>query len=104
MTKIRDLKPAMRSICMQGYIVEKRERRTVKIGMTGKNSDVCDFMLSDTAKPEDGNSITLVLWNTDIDKFRVGDKVEIGNGYTSTFKNETQLNVGKYGSIKLAAQ
>jgi hypothetical protein len=68
--------------------VKKEEIRNAntKYGET----KVCDAYLVD-----DSGLIQLTLWGEDTEKVKVGDKVSIENGYTTTFRNEVQLNVPK---------
>ena len=75
-------------INVQGKIVKTAEIRNVntKFGET----KVCDAYLAD-----DSGSIQLTLWGEDAENVKDGDKVSIENGYTTTFRNEVQLNVPK---------
>jgi hypothetical protein len=103
MTKISELQNGMKKLVIQGFLTEKADVREVLGRMVQKTYKVCNFLLSETAKSTKDNSITLVIWDDDIDKFRVGDKVQINNGYTTSYQEQLQLNVGRYGTIKLAS-
>jgi len=85
---IEDAKNQRSDITLQGTIEEKGEARTVntKYGET----QVCDSYLKD----ETGR-IKLTLWGEDIEKVKNGDTVSIQGAYTTTFRNEVQLNVPK---------
>ncbi|OLD04448.1 hypothetical protein AUG19_08140 [archaeon 13_1_20CM_2_54_9] len=53
-----------------------------------------------TATLEDeSGSVKVTLWNENISKVAVNDKVSIENGYVDSFRGELQLNVGKYGKM-----
>lgn len=52
------------------------------------------------AKDESG-VIKLTLWNDDVDKVKVGDKVKITNGYVNEFQGEKQLSAGKFGKLEV---
>ena len=39
------------------------------------------------------------LWNEQIDQVKVNSNVKIENGYVTSFRGETQLNVGRYGKL-----
>jgi ssDNA-binding replication factor A large subunit len=53
-----------------------------------------------TATLEDeSGSVKVTLWNENISKVAVNDKVQIENGYVDSFRGELQLNVGKYGKM-----
>ncbi len=70
------------------YDYDKGEVRTVntKFGET----KVCDAYLED-----DSGRIKLTLWAEDTEKVNNGDAVSLEGGYTTTFRNEIQLNKGR---------
>jgi len=88
MTTCEEAKQMRSGINVQGKIERKGEIRTVttKFGET----KVCDAYLAD-----DSGSIKLTLWADDTEKVKDGDMVSIEGGYTTTFKNEIQLNKGR---------
>lgn len=96
-TNIRDIQADSKKLHVQGYLIAKGNVR--KAGKN--NNDVCNFLLSETKEPKKMESIILVLWEKDVADFRIGDKVEIKNGYITTFNGVAQLNIGQYGKIKL---
>ena len=52
------------------------------------------------AKVEDETgSIALVLWDEKIIPIKVGDALQIENGFMTSFKGEWRINVGKYGKV-----
>jgi len=75
-------------INVQAKIVDKGEVRTVttKFGET----KVCDAYLED-----ESGRIKLTLWADDTEKVKNGDEVSLEGGYTTTFRNEIQLNKGR---------
>ena len=88
MTTCEEAKQMRSGINVQGKIERKGEIRTVttKFGET----KVCDAYLAD-----DSGSIKLTLWADDTEKVKDGDMVSVEGGYTTTFKNEIQLNKGR---------
>ncbi len=88
MTTCEEAKQMRSGINVQGKIERKGEIRTVttKFGET----KVCDAYLAD-----DSGSIKLTLWAEDTEKVKDGDMVSIEGGYTTTFRNEIQLNKGR---------
>ena len=95
MVTCKEAKQLRSGINVQGRIAQKDEIRNAntKFGET----KVCDAILSD-----DSGSIRLTLWGEDTEKVKVGDKVSIENAYTTTFRNEVQLNVPrKKGKLKI---
>ena len=83
----------MRRVDVEGTITSKSEPRRVNL-RSGGTSLVADCMLED-----ESGSIKLSLWGSMIDQVNVGDRVRIENGYTSSFKGDVQLNVGRYGRL-----
>jgi replication factor A1 len=94
--KIGDLKGEQSKVDVEGEIVNKGETRSVNL-RAGGSSDVADATIQD-----DTGTIKLSLWGEQINQFEVGDKVKIENGYTKMFRNELQLNIGRYGRITKA--
>lgn len=92
--RIADVKQGMRRVTVEGLITSITEPKTVntRYGVTS----VATAELKD-----DSGSIQLVLWGDSIDMVSVGDKVRVENGYTNYFRGKLQLNVGKYGKLKV---
>jgi len=52
------------------------------------------------AKVEDETgAVTLVLWDEKILPLKVGDVLQIRNGFVTSFKGEWKINVEKYGEM-----
>ena len=85
---VEEAKNKRSDINLEGKIEDKGEARTVntKYGET----QVCDSYLVD-----DTGRIKLTLWGEDTEKVKNGDTVSVQGAYTTTFKNEVQLNVPK---------
>lgn len=92
--KISELKTGDSKVTVEGAIAQKGEVRDVntKFGQT----QVCEAVLED-----DSGVITLVLWGEQIKDINEGDRVKIENGYVKEWNNSMQLNVGKFGKIKV---
>ena len=88
MTTCEEAKQMKSGINIQAKIVDKGEVRevTTKFGQT----KVCDAFLED-----ESGRIKLTLWAEDTEKVKDGDTVSIEGGYTTTFRNEIQLNEGR---------
>ncbi len=95
--KIVELRPGMRRVEITGKIVEKSETRQVTTRF-GDASRVATAVLQD-----ESGTVKLSLWNEAIDQVNVNDTVKIENGYVTTFRGETQLNVGRYGTISVVS-
>ena len=85
---VEEAKNKRSDISLEGKIEEKGEARTVntKYGET----QVCDSYIVDAT-----GRIKLTLWGDDAEKIKNGDTVSIQGAYTTTFRNEVQLNVPK---------
>ena len=93
--QIKDLQAKQGNVDVTVEITEKSEPREFeKFGKPGK---VCNAK----AKDESGE-ITITLWNDDIDKVKVGDKVTIKNGWGSEWQGELQLSTGRFGQMEVA--
>jgi ssDNA-binding replication factor A large subunit len=59
---------------------------------TGIKHDILEAEVKDET-----GSIALVLWNERILPLKVGDTLQIENGFVTSFKGKWRINVGKYG-------
>ena len=92
--KIGDLRIRQAKVDVEGEITEIGEVKTFqKFGREGR-------VASATLKDESGK-VTLSLWNDDVDKVKVGDKVKITNGYVNEFQGEKQLTAGRFGKLEV---
>ena len=92
--KISELKNGMRRVNVEGVVVDKGKEREV-VTRYGP-ARVVNATIKD-----DSGSITLTLWDDDISRINVGDKVKIENGYITSYRGNLQLNVGRYGKITI---
>ena len=90
---ISELKVGQGSIYTEGVITSIGEVKIFE--RLGKEQKVANAVLEDPS-----GKIILKLWNDDIERFRVGNKVKITNGYVTEFQGEKQLSAGKFGSIE----
>ena len=91
---IKDLKIREGKVDIVVEVAEKSEiREFEKFGKPGR---VCNAKVKD-----DSGEITLTLWNEDIDKIKVGDKVHIKNGYVGEWQGEPQLSAGRFGEMEV---
>jgi len=95
MVKISEVRPGVGNVTIEGEIVAKEEPRDV-VSKFGKRLRVCSATIQD-----DSGSMTLSLWNDDIEKVNVGDKVQIENGWVTEFKQQPQISAGKNGKITI---
>ena len=94
MDKIKDLQAKQGKVEIEANVKELGPVREFnKFGKTGK---VCNAKIED-----DSGSMTLTLWNEEIEKVKLGLKIRITNGYVSEWQGEKQISAGKYGKIEI---
>lgn len=91
---IRDLKPGMDHVNLKIEVLNISEQKQIITG-TGLKHDVIEAEVKDET-----GSIALVLWDERILPLKVGDKLQIENGFVTSFKGKWRINVGKYGDAK----
>ncbi len=90
--EIKDLQPRQGNINLVVEVINKGEERSFqKFGRTGR-------VATATVK-DDSGEIKLTLWNDEIDKVSVGDKLELKNCYVNEFQGEKQITTGRFGTI-----
>ena len=92
--KINELRAGMRKIDIEAKVIQKSETREVRSRWTDETYRVVDATIEDET-----GTITLTLWNEQVDQVNVDDRVKIENGYIKSFRGELQLNSGKYGTL-----
>ncbi len=48
---------------------------------------------------DDTGTMKIVLWDEKVIPLKVGDIVQVENGFVSSFKGEWRINVGKYSEV-----
>ena len=75
-------------------VIEKGEVRT--FNKFGKEGRVCNVKAKDAT-----GTISVTLWNDDIDKVNVGDTIKFENGWVGEWQGELQLSAGKFGKMEV---
>lgn len=91
--KIVELRPGARRVDLDATVLEIGEVRDVTL-RTGETGRVANVKIQD-----ESGTMSMSLWNEQIDMVTVNDKIRVENGYVTSFRGETQLNVGKYGKL-----
>lgn len=94
MMRIGELRDGLKDVTVEGIIKSKSEPRKVRSRSTGRPLTVGNANIVDSS-----GSITLVLWNEQIPKVKVDDRVRIEFGHVTSFRGEKQLNVGWMGKL-----
>lgn len=93
--KAIEVRPDARRIDMELKIVEMEEPRTYT-SRTGKEGRVTTAVGED-----DSGRIKISLWDADIDRVKVGNRVKITNGYARLFRDEVHVSAGIYGKLEV---
>ncbi|MEM4133999.1 MAG: OB-fold nucleic acid binding domain-containing protein [Candidatus Micrarchaeia archaeon] len=94
MDRIADLRPGMNA-SIEGEVVSIEPSREVRTKF-GKLIRVANATIAD-----DSGQIIVTLWDKDIDKVSIGDKIKIENGWVSDFKGNLQITAGKNGKLEI---
>jgi replication factor A1 len=94
--EIGDLKPRSSVEKIELVVVEKEDARGFinKLGVKGK---VCNAKASDGT----GAKIGLTLWNDEIDRINVNDRVLVLNGWVKEWNGNLELSAGKFGKLEV---
>lgn len=92
--KISELKAGTGSVMVEAEVVSKDSER--EVNKYGRKLRVANVTIKD-----DSGSMTLVLWNEQIDQVKAGDKIKIENGYVNEWQGATQLTLGKFGKLSV---
>lgn len=92
--EIIDLKPRQGKVEITAKVIDKGDVR--EFNKFGKPGRVCNAKIKDET-----GEIALTLWNDDIDKVSVGDKIRIENGYVNEWQGELQLTTGRFGKLEI---
>lgn len=90
---ISDLKPGMSHVNMRVRVLKTSETQRVTTSV-GVQHEILELKVGDET-----GSITLVLWDDKILSLKVGDTLQIENGFVTSFKGEWRINVGKHGNV-----
>lgn len=93
--KVESLKPSFRNVNLLVKITSIGSSRTLLSRRDRREHTVADVLVGDETA-----SVLMTLWDDQIEWFKVGDVVEIKNGYTMLYKGSLRMNVGRSGSIK----
>ena len=94
MSMIEDIQAGQKRVVVEGRVESIQGPRTVQSKKKGEDLKVADVILSD-----DTGSIKLVLWNNQIPQIIENTRIRIEEGFATTYRNELQMSVGKWGTI-----
>jgi replication factor A1 len=59
--------------------------------------------VADATLQDETGTTTLTLWGEDIQKYRVGQKLQITDGWVKDFRGKLQVSMGRSGRIAIVA-
>jgi len=92
--KIADLKDGMNEVVVIGDVINVSQSRKVQRKKDGKELTIATALLQDET-----GQIKLNLWNEQIPKVKLHEKIRIEFGYVNSYNNTLQLNLGFAGRI-----
>ena len=92
--KIGEIKIGMSNISLEAKVIDISEIREVMTRFGRRN--VADALLED-----DTGQIKMSLWQDQIDRVKVGDKVSVAGAFVTEFRGNLQLNVPRSGKIEV---
>lgn len=92
--EVKDIQANSGNIDLVLQVVDKEEPRSFE--KFGKQGRVCNAKVKDET-----GEVKMTLWNDDIEKVNVGDKIHLKNGWCSEYQGERQLSAGKFGKIEI---
>lgn len=94
--KVRDLRPESKVDVIELTIREKGASRefSSRSGSTGK---VCDAKAVD----DEGQEVSISLWNEDIDRVGSNARIRITNGWVREWRGNMQVSAGRFGKLEV---
>jgi len=95
--RIKDLKPGMETVNLRIKILQLQSPRKV-ITKLGRSHVLVDGLAEDLT-----GRAPITFWNDQIEALsgvRVGDIIEVKNGFVSSFKGERRVNVGRGSEVR----
>jgi replication factor A1 len=92
--KIAEIRDGMSNISIEAKVIDKSETRIVQTRY-GRRS-VADAIIKD-----DSGEIKLSLWQDQIKRVNVGDKISISGAFASRFRDELQISVPRSGKLEV---
>jgi replication factor A1 len=92
---ILDLKPGMSHVNITVKVLNVSNSKQV-VKSAGVEHEILELEVGDMS-----GSIRLVLWDEKVIRnLEIGDKVQVENGFVTSFKGIWRINVGRYGEAK----
>jgi replication factor A1 len=94
--KVRELRAESKVDVIELTIREKGPVRdfSSRSGSTGK---VCDARAVD----DEGQEVSVSLWNDDIERVPTGAHIRISNGWARAWRGNLQVSAGRFGKLEV---
>ncbi len=94
--KIQDLRAEAKIDSLELVIKEKGSARdfSTRSGSTGK---VCDAKAVD----DENQEVSVSLWNEEIERVQVNDRIRITNGWAREWRGNLQVSAGRFGKLEV---
>jgi len=93
--KIKELKTGMKRINLKARVLAISRPQ---LALTKYNDYV---MFSNVTLTDETGTVKLTLWNGRINSLSINDTVEVENANVTAYKGETQLRIGRQGTLKV---
>lgn len=94
-----ELRPRMKSVSITFKVMEIGEEREVTSRRDGETHRVLDVVVGDST-----GIVRMPFWNAMIDEVAEGKTYLLTNGYTTLFRGNLRLNIGRYGELTEAEE
>jgi len=91
---VAELKPKMKNVTISFKIMEIGDAREIVSRRDESTHSVADMVVGDST-----GIIRMPLWDDAIEMVEDGKTYVLTNGYTTLFKGNLQLSVGRYGKL-----
>ena len=92
---VAELKPQMRNVTISFKVIEIGGARDITSRRDDSTHSVVDVMVGDST-----GIIRMPLWDNAIEMVEEEKTYVLTNGYTSLFRGNLQLSVGRYGNLE----
>ena len=94
--KVRELRAEAKVDVLELVVKEKGAARdfTSRSGSSGR---VCDAKAVD----DEGQEVSVSLWNEEIERVQASDRIRITNGWAREWRGNLQVSAGRFGKLEV---
>lgn len=94
--RVQDLRAEAKVDSLELVVKEKGPARDFS-SRTGSRGKVCDAKAVD----DENQEVSVSLWNDEIDRVQVNDRVRITNGWAREWRGNLQVSAGRFGKLEV---